>query len=474
MEPSKRLNKRKSFSNRTTRDETNLTILNRLRGDDPSLESVWIRRARSSRSDEDYISTHLAGRDLRWLSKCIGNNTAIKKLVIAESNQPCLGLFVKRIATNKSIDTIELIGLPLHQVSGLSWLYPSERVLFKRLGQFIKKNGNITSLNMTRVTFSQGGGIAHLIDAMERTNSLSQFQFSCNNLKTDNAQVPRLISALSHHRGLSSIKLGRVGPCVCNEFARILRHMSSLRVIDLSDSGIDNGGLTALIESISSSDCNPAELDLSDNSPNISEVGWQKLASYLACKTCELTNVSLSLNKIAQDDIIELANCLQNNPNLVSLEFRNIRIGCETIAFEKALGHHSSPNEIFKANHRLRHLGRRVSIGMGLRRPSMRIGMLNTLLDINRTSLNVDQAAITKILLLCDELDMAALLEYDLKLLPNVVNWFDDALKYVCCMSGLGITRRRVFRMKLHAIHTFITRRPALLEDSKVGTRRRA
>lgn len=461
--PSMRLNKLKCCSVRTTRDETNLTILNRIRGDDPSLEAVWIRRGLSARSDVDYISTHLAGHDLRWLSKCIGNNTAIKKLVLAESNQPCLGLFLKRIARNKSIQSIELIGLPLHQVSGLPGLNPSERVFFKRLGQFIEKNGNITSLIMTRVTCLQGGGIAHLIDAIERTNQLSEFQFSCNNLNTDNAHVPRLISALSHHRGLISIKLGRVGPCVCNELAKVVIHMSRLRAIDLSDSGIDNSGLTSLIESISSCDCNPAELDLSDNSPNISKVGWQNLASYLASKTCELTNVSLALNKISQDDMIELARSVQNNPNLVSLEFRKIRTGRETIEFEKALGHHSRPNEIFKTNHRLQHLGHRHSIGIGIRRPSMRIGMLNTLLDINRTSLNVDQAAVTKIMLLCDELDMTELLDYDLKLLPNVVNWFDNALKYAVCMSGLGITRRRVFDMKLHAIQRFVTSKPALL-----------
>ena len=444
-------------------DETNLTILNRIRGDD--LSEVWIRRGRSARSDVEYLILNV--NDLRRLSKCIENNTTVTRLVIAESNQPCLGLFLKRIARNKSITTIELIGLPLHQVGGLSWFYPSERMLLKRLGQFIKKKGNITSLNMTRVTCLQGGGVAHLIDAIARTNQLSEFKFSCNNLSTDNSQVPRLISALSHHRGLSSIKLGRVGPCVCNEFARIVRHLACLRAIDLSDSGIDNSGLILLIGSISSSDCNPAELDLSDNGPNISKVGWQNLASYIACKSCGLTNVSLNLNKISQDDMIELANCLQKNPQskLVSLEFRRIRIGRETIAFEKALGHHSSPNEIFKANHCLHHLGRHVSIGLGLRRPSMRIGMLNTLLDINRTSLNVDQAAITKILLQCDELDMTKMLDYELKLLPNVVNWFDDALKYVVFMSGLGITKRRVFRMKLHAIHRIISSQPALFLD---------
>ena len=81
-------------------------------------------------------------------------------------------------------------------------------------------------------------------------------------------------------------------------------------------------------------------------------------------------------------------------------------------------------------------------------------------LDLNRSSENKKQVAIKKILNHHRHFDMQPFFEWDLKVLPLVVDWFESA-RCVENVDEAGIDKR-----KLDAIYQFIRAMPDVIEPA--------
>lgn len=177
--------------------------------------------------------------------------------------------------------------------------------------------------------------------------------------------------------------------------------------------------------------------------------GFEVLASFLQDPSCNL--VTLNLNNVPIDDDCSaiLAHALRANTKLDSVLFKNTtattRAGWKS--FSKALCDTSTINKTYHSNHTLKNFGSQLP-------PSRR---LNRSLMLNNNGTSTKQVAIRKILRNHRRLEMGSLFEWELNMLPYVVNWFGRAR----VISGIDTS---IDKRKLDAIYQFIHAMPETLE----------
>jgi len=158
---------------------------------------------------------------------------------------------------------------------------------------------------------------------------------------------------------------------------------------------------------------------------NFGRAGCEALAILLQDPNGNLTRLGLERNNRIDDNCATvLTNSLKVNCKLESLCFsfssNNIAItdnGWD--AFSQVLCNTSNVNATYLSNHTLRNLG-------NINLPTN----LTSLLELNHGT-DKKQVAIQKILRHHAHLDMEPFLEWDLKVLPLAVSWFDRAREYV-------------------------------------------
>ena len=155
------------------------------------------------------------------------------------------------------------------------------------------------------------------------------------------------------------------------------------------------------------------------------------------------------------------ANALARNNKLEILNLHNNEITAEGYSsFSNVLCDTSSVNKTFRSNHTL------VSLG-----DEDMPADVESSLELNRSSENKKQVAIKKILQHHQHFDMQPFFNWDLKVLPIAINWFERA-HAVDEFDEAGIGTR-----KLGAIYQFVRAMPEVFEPAPVaagGKRKRS
>ncbi len=200
---------------------------------------------------------------------------------------------------------------------------------------------------------------------------------------------------------------------LCN----LLQGTRTLRELHLCNCAIDDEGLQALAGGILTNCCNLTHLYLSCNR-SITATGLTSLSSFLHSDECCLQYLCLGEINFGDDGALALANGLKGNSTLKSLYFRPASAGLTSVgwsAFSKLLCDTSSVKNTYLSNHSIETIGNCGNHDNDVKE----------LLDLNKHYTNDHHVATRKILQSHPDFDVEPYFEWNLKLLPLVVSWFE-------------------------------------------------
>ena len=263
-------------------------------------------------------------------------------------------------------------------------------------------------------------------------------------------RLVEIIEALSLHPQLEQVNFWRINieRSECIQLAALVHHTSEIHTLALCNTGIDDEGVDVLLGAITNSGL--SVLDLSSN--QITARGCQSLAALLENPNCNLEKLFFYQNNIGDEGAHFFANAMTSNRKLTILNLYDN--GITTMGwsgFSKVLCDTSSVNNTYLSNHTLESLG--VMTGN-------ECGALLTLLALNRSSENKKHVALRKILKHHQHFDMKPFFEWELKVLPTAVSWFERA------RSLEDIYGRAIDKQKLSVIYQFIRAMPEVFEPA--------
>ncbi|KAL7543376.1 hypothetical protein ACHAXR_013103 [Thalassiosira sp. AJA248-18] len=287
-------------------------------------------------------------------------------------------------------------------------------------GDSIGKNTSLKSVEL-RGYHDLGNASRTFFDGFKRNESIGELRLKDCNL-SEGAGHGILDAFGQNDNILKEMSLLRcaIGNAGISGLTATLAKSTSLRQITLIMCNIDDGILEKVIAAVKEQH-QLKLLDLSSNSVGID--GCKSLATLLQNPNSALGTLALDRNSIGNDGAIVLANALRNNEKLEELHLdRNHGIttaGWD--AFSRALCNTASINGTYYSNHTLQRLEEFDSGTV----PSE----LSYALELNRRS-DKREVAIKKILRCHRHFDMNPFFEWDLKVLPFVIDWFDRARAY--------------------------------------------
>ena len=173
------------------------------------------------------------------------------------------------------------------------------------------------------------------------------------------------------------------------------------------------------------------------------------LASLLESPNCKLKMLRLYDNLIDNDGAMVLIKALTKNDTLTHLYLNNQLDEYALNSFSQALCNTSCPNATYSSNHTLSY------VMLGQFEPS---GNIQRLSKLNRTYAGPSKRKVPmkKILQTYAHIDMTPFFEYDMKLLPYVIGWFETASSSIDRSNeDVNIEHR-----KLNALYEFIREKP--------------
>ena len=290
--------------------ECNAKILQRLRDNDPDFTSITLtdffdpmRMFLSDLPEEDDKFVVTNNDDMGWLGYLIGRNNQLQDLTISISNSiiddPNLSpsqieALTQGISLNRSISMLTVDG-------GLGYLF------LQRLGNFFRSNKSLTHLELTE--FDIGLVSALKLALMLRDMSLEYFHVERLCYDSDShrfidecAVTAEVITALGKHTKLEHLHLW-----TCNldqNSCMALGRLSSLTVLSLGSSAINDEGMQALVCGLSAR----SHLDQSN---------------VLLPSCCSLQRLELSRMSIDYDKAVALSSGLASLHSLKELSLAN-------------------------------------------------------------------------------------------------------------------------------------------------------
>jgi len=447
-------------------NDNNRLVLNRMKRNDPEdHDKLFIHNQHDEDGEacEDYVPE--GTNDMGWLGYFIGKNNHLNELgfispippsgmSIAEVLEP----FLMGVSRNKSIHTLNFECMNL--LGGR---------MFTMLNPFFE-NGPLVNLYIYDCHLGDDGWrlLAFAIGCSKNKSLKTVSLRSCNT--SDEGSVD-IITALSIHPHLKTLELSgtRINIKGCMALSTLLRHSATqLRDLDLGDNEIDDDGVDALIPTLKSSS-HLETLILSRNG-SITSGGWKHFASILEAPNCNLTTLGLVVNwnsNVVNDEVVTaLASALVNNYTLTTLGVQNYSNPSITDEGWKAISEllcdTSSINSTYLSNHTLQSLGITSSTNP-----------LQHLFNLNKRE-DTKEIAMIKIIQHHDYFDMLPFFEWEFKVLPLMIKWFERA-------SSIGMpsnSQLNIGPRKLSSIYQFVRSMPLLyvetvlrkeLEDIKVA-----
>ena len=403
-------------------NENNRIMLSRIERNsvhDRNNHSLWIQSEHDDDGEEcvDYVPE--GANDMGWLGYFIGKNEYLTNLNIrtfeplsGASVMEVLEPFFSGISNNKSITHLDI---------GFMDLLGGK--IFTILSPFFESSQTIGHITIQDCyAGDEGWRLLALALGSCKHKSLECVEINDNDI-SDEALVD-IITALSMHPNLKSIELNKNRLCTkgCMALATLLRSsVTKLEWLHLDSNEINDEGLDALLPALKN--CSHLKsLSLDDNSA-VSSKGWQRLGSLLEAPYLNFTNLYLAGNNNVNDEVVTaLTRALTNNHKLTSLGIDD----CTAITDEgwnvfstKLLCDTSSVNATYLSNHTLEYV---TSMnGISTSRAS-----LQPLLDMNHKG-DKKEVAIIKILQNHNGFDMTSFFEWEFKVLPLMIDWFEKA-----------------------------------------------
>ena len=433
-----------------TTNEQNRKVLHRLRNNnaadfDEEYLSLWIQ-------NDNYENVYRpeGAEDLGWLGYFIGKSDYLQKLHIIQDfdgdSIDVLEPFFRGVQHNKSIQVIDFEGIDLF-----------EGKIFTMLTPFLKNNTNLTSLSITSCDFGNRG-CRSLVLAIGECKSLREVDLAFNSFADD--ELVEIIMALSIHRQLTRLLL--VGNTLntngCMALSTLLRcSATELQTLHLYTNEMNDEAIEILVPALES--CNHLKtLNLDRNS--VTAKGWRRLVSILEAPDCNLEDLSVANNNIDDEAAIAFASALTNNRKLHTLDLAGNQSDQSISAkgwqsFSKILCNTSSVNATFQSNHTLKHI--RICANLNAS------AIDGSLLQLNQRK-NKREIAIIKILQHHVDFDMMPFFEWEFKVLPLMINWFDRA----STITVPNDFEPNVGPRKLSSIYQFVRDMPVLYVETRL------
>ena len=428
-----------------TSDETNQEILRKIKENDPEFDTLWVIDDRQD--NFDYVPE--GSLDIGWLGYFIGKNTILREIYFHWSVLKDFHKFFKGVNRNRSIQKLTFLYMDL-----------SGGEIFQSLGPFFQNNGNLSKLELTACQF--GAGCARQFSLALRACNKSLKCIGMEEIGLGGGQLVEIFEAMSVHPQLERLRLDNmnIGRNECAALANILCS-TNLQNLSLRNNAIGDEGTDVLMTTCAAlANSSLGVLTLSDN--NITARGCRSLAIILGSTTSNLWILDLGNNNSGDEGAQIFANALTSNRKLKTLDLHYNGITAEGWScFSKILCDTSSINKTFLSNHTLERLEdsyRQLSIPADV----------DAFLALNRSNSDKKQVAIKKILKHHQHFDMQPFFEWDLKVLPLAVEWFERA-------HAIEDTDATVIdKQKLGAIYQFIRAMPDIVEPAPaVGTKKR-
>jgi len=435
--------------------EDSRKILRRLNKNDQNLvELQVVRRSWWHNGDNDNEYCIEGALDSEWLGHFIGENIMLQELALLnpfkDFSNSDVESFCKGVNSNRSIQKITFGFMSLSLLEG---------EIFQSLRPFLKNNNSLSELVVDNCTFGDESArqlSLALKDCSKSLKSVKITQHRLNIFPMWGEQLAHIIEALRAHTQLEILELDgmNIGATECVALTNLLCHTTDMRELNLHNNSIDDEGVESLVGALLANS-NLHKLILSYN--QITARGCQSLAALLRDPNSNLENICLERNNIRDEGARTLANALTTNRKLKHLFLSNNHITAEGYSsFSKVLCDTSSINDTFLSNHTL------LSFGIPLSElpPDVRSSMV-----LNQSSDDKKQVAIKKILKHHQHFDMQPFFEWELKVLPLAVNWFQRALSVVDYDED-DISEAGIDNQKLGAIYQFIRAMPDVIEPA--------
>ena len=246
------------------------------------------------------------------------------------------------------------------------------------------------------------------------------------------------------HLEVIALARNRLNKNGCKALATLLRCFATeLRYLDLNSNQLDDEGIDVLVPVLSK--CTRLKTLYINNCPTITAKGWQHLATILEAPDSNLATLSIQHRHAVTAALI-------NNSKLLNLRLNVNQItekgGCEAIS--TLLCDTSSVNSTYLSNHTLQSVS-----GFN--------NSVRPLLELNERD-GKKEVAMIKVLQHHNDFVMMPLFEWEFKVLPLMINWFERAS---------SITMPEGFEpnagpRKLSAIYQFVRGMPLLYVETQL------
>jgi len=426
--------------------EENAEILQKLRDQDTSLDDISITDdyVIADDADRDWFTAG-EGDDLGWLGYFIGKSKYLEELFIFSwEGVEHIEALIDGINRNQSISSL-YIGTNLGGTS------------FQYLRPFFRNNNNLAQLTLDFEVGLECAQSIVLTLGESQCQSLTNLRLNDCNLGAEGfIGIATALRAYPQLRGLY-LENNNIGLMGCIALGDTLRGWgeSNLKYLDLDGNAIGDQGLQALLTAMTNSTLE--QLYLSNNL--ITAVGLRSLSDYFQSESCCLKSLYLSRINFGDEGAVALAEGLNGNKSLTSLYFDPHQSGITHdgwAAFSKLVCDTSNVNNIYLSNHIIRTIGDHE--------------MFSTPLEI-RQYLELNgylHPAIHKIFKSHPDLDMNPFFQWKLKLLPVVVDWFENCRS---CMMYVNdpqemMQRQSLPSRELSALYKFVRGMPSLVVTS--------
>ena len=419
-------------------------LMRRNNANDCNNETLYIIDSHDDDGEEciDYVPE--GAYDMGWLGYFIGRNDQLKKLYIRYFDSASIDIinsFFQGVRNNRSITRLDFCSCSMNLLDGK---------IFTMMSPFFENNNNLSRIIINDCTLRDDGWrLLALALGSSKHKSLEDVSLMNNNI-SDEAMVD-IITALSMHPHLQVIDLSgnQLQTNGCKALATLLQNsVTQLQYLDLGDNELDDESISSLVPALKN--CHQLQsLTLSRNE-SITSSGWQQFASILEPPTSNLTTLRLVVNGANLDDEIAAAfvDALKNNCRLTRLYIGDMSNNIQA-SFSNILCDTSSINSTFLSNHTLFWLGE-----------SANRNQLRPLLVINKRE-NKKEGAMIKILQNHNDFDMMPFFEWEFKVLPLMINWYERASSKMPVSFG-----QRIRRGKLSSIYQFVRGMPLLYVET--------
>ena len=437
-------------------NKNNRIVLDRIKRnseDDDYNQELFLQNQHDEQGEDciDYVPE--GAHDMGWLGYFVGKNEQLKELYIRDftptsgaSVTEVLKPFIRGVTNNRSINKLDFYRMDL--LGGR---------IFSMMGPFFEKFPSLSNLAIYECNLGDDGWrLLALAIGSSKAKSLQKVTLTDCNI-SDQGLVD-IITALSMHPKLQHIELigNRMSTKGCTTLATLLRcSCTELESLDLDNNVINDEGIDALVPVLKKCD-HLQSLSLENNS--ITTKGWQHLATILEAPNCSsLTTLYTAGVNVDDDAVTAFTSALVNNRTLTTLGLsRNPSITDEGWKiFSKLLCDTSSINSTYLSNHTLAYLG--------LMPP--RASPLRPLLKLNQKYEGKKELAMIKILQYHNDFDMIPFFEWEFKVLPLMINWFERASSITSMPENFDAN---IGPRKLSSIYQFVRGMPLLYVEAQL------